>query len=118
VLPAAETGSAAGGVILDRGTIPDLTAGEAAVTMTLTGQTATVRCGAGERVLDAALRVRPDTPFSCTGGVCGTCRARLVSGTVEMDVNYALEPDEIAAGYILTCQAACTSPSVEVDYDA
>jgi ring-1,2-phenylacetyl-CoA epoxidase subunit PaaE len=118
VLPAPAVGSAADGVILDRGTIPDLKSGEASVTMTLTGQTATVRCGAGERVLDAALRVRPDTPFSCTGGVCGTCRARLVSGTVEMDVNYALEPDEIAAGYILTCQAACTSPSVEVDYDA
>jgi ring-1,2-phenylacetyl-CoA epoxidase subunit PaaE len=118
VLPAPAVGSAADGVILDRGTIPDLKSGQASVTMTLTGQTATVRCGAGERVLDAALRVRPDTPFSCTGGVCGTCRARLVSGTVEMDVNYALEPDEIAAGYILTCQAACTSPSVEVDYDA
>jgi ring-1,2-phenylacetyl-CoA epoxidase subunit PaaE len=118
VLPAAETGSAAGGVILDRGTIPDLTAGEAAVTMTLTGQTATVRCGNDERILDAALRVRSDTPFSCTGGVCGTCRAKLVSGTVEMDVNFALEPDEIEAGYILTCQAVCTSPSVEVDYDA
>jgi ring-1,2-phenylacetyl-CoA epoxidase subunit PaaE len=118
VLPAPAVGSAADGVILDRGAIPDLTAGEAAVTMTLTGQTATVRCGNGERILDAALRVRSDTPFSGTGGVCGTCRAKLVSGTVEMDVNYALEPDEIEAGYILTCQAVCTSPSVEVDYDA
>jgi ring-1,2-phenylacetyl-CoA epoxidase subunit PaaE len=118
VLPAPGSGSAAGGVILDRGAIPDLKAGEASVTMTLTGQTATVHCGDGERILDAALRVRSDTPFSCTGGVCGTCRAKLVSGTVEMDVNYALEPDEIEAGYILTCQAVCTSDKVEVDYDA
>lgn len=98
--------------------IPDLKAGDATVTMTLTGQTATVVCAGGERILDAALRVRADAPFSCTGGVCGTCRARLVSGTVEMDVNYALEPDEIEAGYILTCQAECTSDRVEVDYDA
>jgi len=130
VLPAPDAGPAAGDVIADHaavpdrgsvaghGAIPDLKAGEAAVTMTLTGQTATVRCGNGERILDAALRVRADTPFSCTGGVCGTCRAKLVSGTVDMDVNYALEPDEIEAGYILTCQAVCTSDAVEVDYDA
>ena len=100
------------------GGIADLRPGDSTVTMTLTGQTATVTCGKGERILDAALRVRADTPFACTGGVCGTCRARLVSGTVEMDVNYALEPDEIEAGYILTCQAVCTSERVEVDYDA
>lgn len=118
VLPPAATGPAANDVILDQGTIADLKAGEAAVTMRLTGQSATFRCGIDERVLDAALRVRSDTPFSCTGGVCGTCRAKLVSGTVEMDVNFALEPEEIEAGYILTCQAVCTSDRVEVDYDA
>ncbi|MEO7126052.1 MAG: 1,2-phenylacetyl-CoA epoxidase subunit PaaE [Nakamurella sp.] len=109
---ATQAGSAANGVI------PDLTAGEASVTMTLTGQTATLTCGPDERILDAALKVRADTPFSCTGGVCGTCRARLVSGTVDMEVNFALEPEEIEAGYILTCQAVCTSDHVTVDYDA
>jgi ring-1,2-phenylacetyl-CoA epoxidase subunit PaaE len=68
-------------------------------------------------VLEAALRVRSDLPFACKGGVCGTCRARLVSGTVAMDANYALEPDEIERGYVLTCQAHPTSGSVVLDYD-
>ena len=73
---------------------------------------------ARESILNAALRVRPDVPFACAGGVCGTCRAKLVDGTVEMEENYALEPDEIANGYILTCQAHPTSDAVSVDYDA
>lgn len=73
---------------------------------------------ARESILNAALRVRPDVPFACAGGVCGTCRAKLVDGTVEMEENYALEPDEIANGYILTCQAHPTSDTVSVDYDA
>lgn len=97
---------------------PDLEAGSSAVTLTLSGTTATVRAGVDERILDAALRVRSDAPFSCTNGVCGTCRAKLVSGTVEMETNYALEEDELEAGYILTCQAVCTSDAVEVNYDA
>jgi ring-1,2-phenylacetyl-CoA epoxidase subunit PaaE len=69
-------------------------------------------------VLEAALRVRSDLPFACRGGVCGTCRAKLVEGTVAMDVNYALEPEEIAAGYVLTCQSHPTSSRVVLDYDA
>ena len=73
---------------------------------------------ARESILNAALRVRPDVPFACAGGVCGTCRAKVVSGTVEMEENYALEPDEIEKGYILTCQSRPTSPEVTVDYDA
>lgn len=73
---------------------------------------------AKETVLNAALRARPDVPFACAGGVCGTCRAKLVEGTVDMAENYALEPDEIAAGYILTCQSHPTSEKVVVDYDA
>ena len=68
-------------------------------------------------VLEAALRVRPDLPFACKGGVCGTCRARLVEGTVVMDANYALEPDEIERGYVLTCQSHPTSARVVLDYD-
>jgi ring-1,2-phenylacetyl-CoA epoxidase subunit PaaE len=68
-------------------------------------------------VLEAALRVRSDAPFACRGGVCGTCRARLVRGTVEMDTNYALEPEEIDRGYVLTCQSHPTSPEVVLDYD-
>ena len=69
-------------------------------------------------VLEAALRVRSDLPFACRGGVCGTCRAKLVEGTVEMDVNYALEPEEIEDGYVLTCQSHPTSARVVLDYDA
>jgi ring-1,2-phenylacetyl-CoA epoxidase subunit PaaE len=69
-------------------------------------------------VLEAALRVRADAPFACKGGVCGTCRAKLVTGTVEMDTNYALEPEEIEKGYVLTCQSHPTSSEVELDYDA
>src|SRR5699024_3220296 len=73
---------------------------------------------ANESVLNAALRVRPDTPFACAGGVCGTCRAKVVTGTFEMDENYALESDEVEAGYVLTCQTRPTSDKLTVDYDA
>lgn len=69
-------------------------------------------------VLEAALRVRSDLPFACKGGVCGTCRARVVEGTVVMDANWALEPDEIERGYVLTCQSHPTSDRVVVDFDA
>jgi ring-1,2-phenylacetyl-CoA epoxidase subunit PaaE len=72
---------------------------------------------ARESVLNAALRVRPDVPFACAGGVCGTCRARVVSGTVTMDENYALEQDELDKGYVLTCQSHPTSKEVAVDFD-
>ncbi|XAS66663.1 1,2-phenylacetyl-CoA epoxidase subunit PaaE [Micrococcaceae bacterium Sec5.7] len=72
---------------------------------------------ARESILNAALRVRPDVPFACAGGVCGTCRAKLVTGTVTMDENYALEQDELDKGYVLTCQSHPTSPEVTVDFD-
>ncbi|MCA1305659.1 phenylacetate-CoA oxygenase/reductase subunit PaaK [Microbacterium esteraromaticum] len=72
---------------------------------------------AHESVLNAALRVRPDAPFACSGGVCGTCRARVVDGSVTMTENYALEPDEIERGYVLTCQSHPTSDRLVVDYD-
>ena len=72
----------------------------------------------GKAVLDATLAVRSDAPFACKGGVCGTCRAKLLDGTVRMDTNWALEPDEVEAGYVLTCQSHPTSPKVTLDYDA
>ncbi|NYD77165.1 1,2-phenylacetyl-CoA epoxidase subunit PaaE [Arthrobacter cupressi] len=72
---------------------------------------------ARESILNAALRVRPDVPFACAGGVCGTCRAKVVSGTVTMDENYALEQDELDKGYVLTCQAHPTSENVTLDFD-
>jgi len=72
---------------------------------------------ANEAFLDAALRVRGDVPFACAGGVCGTCRARLVEGEVRMTQNFALEPEELDRGYVLTCQSHPTTQRVVVDYD-
>ncbi len=72
----------------------------------------------GESVLDAALRAGMDLPFACKGGMCSTCRARVVEGAVSMALNYSLEPWEVAAGFVLTCQAHPTTPRVMVDYDA
>jgi ring-1,2-phenylacetyl-CoA epoxidase subunit PaaE len=69
-------------------------------------------------VLEGAQRVRPDLPFACKGGVCGTCRALVVDGEVRMRRNFALEPDEVEAGYVLTCQSLPVSDKVVVDYDS
>lgn len=90
-----------------------------AIEFTLDGQSSTVESpvSANESILNAALRVRPDVPFACAGGVCGTCRARLVEGSVNMTENYALEPDELERGYVLTCQSHPKSDRVVVDYD-
>jgi ring-1,2-phenylacetyl-CoA epoxidase subunit PaaE len=71
----------------------------------------------GEAVLDAALRAGLDLPFSCKGGMCSTCRAKLVEGSAAMELNYSLEPWELACGFVLTCQARPTSARVVVDYD-
>ena len=94
-------------------------AGGARVTITLDGRTSSFTLGTdGPPVIEAALNVRADAPFACKGGVCGTCRAKLVEGTVEMDTNWALEPDEVEKGYVLTCQSHPTSDTVVLDYDA
>lgn len=71
----------------------------------------------GQSILDAALKQGADLPFACKGGVCCTCRAKLVEGQVTMDVNYALEPEEIEAGFILTCQSHPVTEKVVVDFD-
>ena len=93
-------------------------AGEAVVTVTLDGRTSRVEMSdPTESILAATLRVRPDAPYSCTGGVCGTCRARLVSGEVRMDRSYALEADEIAAGMVLACQSHPVTDEVTLTYD-
>ena len=103
-----------------RRTAPATTAAEGAeVTITLDGRRSTFRLPAdGPAVLDAALAVRSDAPFACKGGVCGTCRAKVLEGSVEMDTNWALEPDEVEKGYVLTCQSHPTSDTVVLDYDA
>lgn len=90
----------------------------AQVTILLDGRASSFTMAPGERVLDAALRVRAELPYACKGGVCSTCRAKVVDGAVEMARNYALEPDELAAGYVLTCQSSPTTDRVVIDYDA
>ncbi|HET7397923.1 MAG TPA: 1,2-phenylacetyl-CoA epoxidase subunit PaaE [Intrasporangium sp.] len=92
---------------------------EAVVTVNLDGRTTVIPMPTREEsILDATLRSRPDAPYSCTGGVCGTCRARLVSGQVRMDRNFALEPEEVAAGIVLACQSHPVTDEVSLDYDA
>ncbi|GAA1823264.1 phenylacetate-CoA oxygenase/reductase subunit PaaK [Luedemannella flava] len=88
------------------------------LTFVLDGRESTVAMRAGERVLDAALRVRGELPYSCRGGVCATCRARVTDGEVVMARDYALRPDEVTAGYVLTCQATPLTGHLTVDYDA
>ncbi|MBB5789847.1 1,2-phenylacetyl-CoA epoxidase subunit PaaE [Jiangella mangrovi] len=90
-----------------------------AVTAVLDGRrTAVTVDDPDETVLEAVLRVRNDAPFACKGGVCGTCRAKVLDGAVTMERRYALEDDEVEAGYVLTCQSHPTTPTLEVDYDA
>ena len=84
----------------------------------LSGETRTTTLQPGETILEAALQVDGDTPYACMGGACGTCKARLLEGTVEMAQNFALGRAELDAGYVLTCQSHPTSPEVVVDYDA
>jgi ring-1,2-phenylacetyl-CoA epoxidase subunit PaaE len=88
----------------------------AEVSLVLDGRRSTVTVPYDTPVLDAAQRVRPDLPFACKGGVCGTCRARLTAGEVRMRRNYALDPGEVAAGYVLTCQSLPVSAVLAVDY--
>ena len=81
------------------------------------GQRAGVPAAEGEALWDAALRAGMALPFACKGGMCSTCRAKLVEGEAQMDVNYSLEPWELKAGFVLTCQAKPCSDKVVVDYD-
>jgi len=97
----------------------DAPVGEGAtLTVILDGRSSTLTLPAGTPVLDGAQRARPDLPFACKGGVCGTCRARVTSGAAVMRRNYALEQREIDAGYVLTCQALPQTDEITVDYDS
>ncbi|MGQ5225211.1 1,2-phenylacetyl-CoA epoxidase subunit PaaE [Streptomyces sp. yara] len=87
------------------------------VTARLDGRGGTWPVQAGESLLDTVLRNRPDAPYACKGGVCGTCRAFLVSGEVRMDRNFALESEETEAGYVLACQSHPVTEKVELDFD-
>ncbi len=88
------------------------------VTIVLEGRSTTLTLPRDMPVLDSAQRVRGDLSFACKGGVCGTCRSRVTDGQIEMRRNYALEPKEVEAGYVLTCQTLPLSDAVTVDFDA
>src|SRR6195952_4401245 len=90
---------------------------KAMASLIIDGKRREVPVAGGEAVLDAALRAGMDLPFACKGGMCSTCRAKLVEGDARMEVNYSLEPWELDAGFILTCQARPVSDKVVVDYD-
>jgi ring-1,2-phenylacetyl-CoA epoxidase subunit PaaE len=90
----------------------------AEVGIVLDGRVSTFTMAHDERILDAALRQRPELPYACKGGVCSTCRAKVIEGRVEMARNFALEPEELAAGYVLTCQSMPITERVVVDFDA
>jgi ring-1,2-phenylacetyl-CoA epoxidase subunit PaaE len=87
------------------------------VTIVLNGRSTQLTLPRTVSVLDAAQKVRGDLPFACKGGVCGTCRAKVTDGEVMMRRNFALEDDEVAAGFVLTCQTLPVSDKVTVDYD-
>lgn len=100
-----------------RGDAETVTGPSSEVTVVLDGRATPLTLPRDVPVLDAAQRVRGDLPFACKGGVCGTCRARVTGGEVHMRRNYALEDDEVAAGYVLTCQSLPVSDAVTVDFD-
>ncbi|KQW16322.1 2Fe-2S iron-sulfur cluster-binding protein [Streptomyces sp. Root369] len=105
---------------VDAGAAPAQTApapAHSTVTARLDGRGGSWPVQDGESLLETVLRNRSDAPYACKGGVCGTCRAFLVSGEVRMDRNFALEPEETQAGYVLACQSHPVTEKVELDFD-
>lgn len=101
---------------------PQLSESEAShvsqVQVKLNGKVSTFDLQRGaESILEAALKTRADVPFACKGGVCCTCRAKVIEGEVEMDLNYGLEPAEIEQNFVLTCQSHPVSDRVVLDFD-
>ncbi len=91
--------------------------GDAAVTVILDGEETHVTQGPKDFILDSALDAGADVPYACKGAVCCTCRAKVLVGEVEMAMNYSLTDDEVADGFILTCQSMPRSPKVTVSFD-
>jgi ring-1,2-phenylacetyl-CoA epoxidase subunit PaaE len=88
-----------------------------ALTVQLDGKSYDMGIGSDDLVLDAALNHGLDLPYSCKGGVCCTCRAKVMEGQVEMAKNFTLSEEEIAQGFVLSCQARATTPRVVISFD-
>jgi ring-1,2-phenylacetyl-CoA epoxidase subunit PaaE len=106
-----------GGKPRPKASVPVTAAPKAVASLIIDGKRREVPVAEDESILDAALRAGMDLPFACKGGMCSTCRAKLIEGEARMEVNYSLEPWETGAGFILTCQARPLSDRVVVDYD-
>jgi ring-1,2-phenylacetyl-CoA epoxidase subunit PaaE len=109
--------SGLGGKPRPKAVVPPTAPAKAMASLIIDGKRRDVPVAEQESILDAALRAGMDLPFACKGGMCSTCRAKLVEGDARMEVNYSLEPWELKAGFILTCQARPVSDKVTVDYD-
>jgi ring-1,2-phenylacetyl-CoA epoxidase subunit PaaE len=109
--------SGLGGKPRPKAVVPASAPPKAFASLTIDGKRREVPVAEDEAILDAALRAGVDLPFACKGGMCSTCRARLVEGEARMEVNYSLEPWELEKGFILTCQARPVTDRVVVDYD-
>ena len=90
----------------------------ATVAVSLRGGQHEVSLAAGDTVLESALKAGLEAPYACLGGACGTCKAKVLLGSVTMEQNFALSPADVDAGHVLTCQSHPTSDTVHVDYDA
>lgn len=103
----------------NRNDAPESLTGETStVTLTLDGLSTEFQMDRGLTLLDAGREAGLDLPYACKGGVCATCRCKVVAGEVRMDVNYGLEPHEVESGYVLSCQSHPITCTVNVDFDA
>lgn len=106
-----------GSPIVTRAAYNAAAAQEANVDIVLNGMHHSIPVRGDETIIDAGLRAGLEMPYSCRGGMCCTCRAKVIEGEVRMDTNYSLEPWELEAGYVLTCQSHPVTPKVALDYD-
>ena len=91
--------------------------GQVALTVVLDGKEHALHMNPGEVLLDVAMSAGLDLPFSCKGGVCATCRCKVMTGSVSMDKNFGLETWETDKGFVLSCQSRPTSESVTISFD-